>query len=293
MKFESRYITLSDLPRELNAMFPLEAIGYSLDNPEVHSQAGAFDNKFEIGIRTVRHGDAAPAEMTIDGKDYRVGWPHVIIKPPCSHFVYKQLAQRDIFIFVFPASTFEAFKELAGSTTPYAWEIPLSPLWQNLVETLRESLELIGTPGACDRLDSQAYALLSELLLLRSHTRDSRSTYNDDWEMREIEGYIRAHCTENLTIAALARKFHMSRSTIFRKWKEHYSISPIQHLCNLRMQEACRLLRETDLKIFAIAEQVCMGDPAYFCAAFKRFAGMSPNQYRQKMRTQISCTSNQ
>lgn len=49
-----------------------------------------------------------------------------------------------------------------------------------------------------------------------------------------------------------------------------------------RMQKACELLCNTNLKIYEIAEMVGYTDSAYFSATFKKMLGVSPRQFREE-----------
>ena len=56
----------------------------------------------------------------------------------------------------------------------------------------------------------------------------------------------------------------------------------MQYLTDLRMDRAAELLRETDEKTYAIAQQVGYDEPNYFSYVFKRRFGVSPSQFRGK-----------
>jgi two-component system response regulator YesN len=49
------------------------------------------------------------------------------------------------------------------------------------------------------------------------------------------------------------------------------------------MEEAARLLRETDQKTYLIAEATGYSDPNYFSYVFKRHFGQSPSKFRASL----------
>lgn len=53
------------------------------------------------------------------------------------------------------------------------------------------------------------------------------------------------------------------------------------YLLNLRMEHAKKLLRETNLKMWQVAEESGFNDYHYFSKVFKKAEGMSPAQYRE------------
>ena len=84
-------------------------------------------------------------------------------------------------------------------------------------------------------------------------------------------------------IQEIADQLNVSRnylSTVFRK-ETDYSV--IEYLNIVRLQHAKRLLRDTNLKIYEIADQVGFSDTYYFSSVFKKQTGVSPSEYRDSM----------
>jgi len=52
------------------------------------------------------------------------------------------------------------------------------------------------------------------------------------------------------------------------------------YVTQVRMDEAVRLLRDTDEKTYRIAERTGYSDPNYFSYVFKKKYGVSPTKYR-------------
>ena len=71
--------------------------------------------------------------------------------------------------------------------------------------------------------------------------------------------------------------------TMFKKEK---GTSFIGYLTDYRMEQASRLLLETDEKNYVIAKEVGYADPNYFSYVFKRRFGVSPVKYRAEQREQ-------
>ena len=53
----------------------------------------------------------------------------------------------------------------------------------------------------------------------------------------------------------------------------------MEALSRIRMEEAKKLLRTTNLKNYEIAERVGFADPHYFSVAFKKATGKSPTEW--------------
>ena len=61
-------------------------------------------------------------------------------------------------------------------------------------------------------------------------------------------------------------------------------MSFINYLTHMRMEKAAELLRTTDEKTYAIAEQTGYPDANYFSYVFKRHFGVTPSKFRAKER---------
>lgn len=55
------------------------------------------------------------------------------------------------------------------------------------------------------------------------------------------------------------------------------------YLIEIRIQKSCDLLRDQDLKISSIAEQIGFASPQRFNVAFRKIMGMTPMEYRRKI----------
>lgn len=54
----------------------------------------------------------------------------------------------------------------------------------------------------------------------------------------------------------------------------------------LKMKEACKLLRSTELYIYQIGQRLGYQDPYYFSRIFRKVVGVSPTEYQEKGREQ-------
>jgi len=83
------------------------------------------------------------------------------------------------------------------------------------------------------------------------------------------------------TVAELAKRSTMSRSAFSATFVSVLGKPPLKYLREHRMQLACRLLRAPSLGLKEIASRVGYDSVSAFSAAFKRFSGLSPGEYRR------------
>ncbi|NKE58878.1 AraC family transcriptional regulator [Lentzea sp. PSKA42] len=85
------------------------------------------------------------------------------------------------------------------------------------------------------------------------------------------------------TVSELAGVAAMSRSTFFLRFKETVGMTPLDYLLRLRMQTAARRLRDTTDTVATIASNAGYSTESAFSAAFKRFSGQAPGEYRRQV----------
>ncbi len=114
------------------------------------------------------------------------------------------------------------------------------------------------------------YVLLKDMISLR------RQNF-----MNNLNSFLLAHLSEDLSIERLMREFHVSRNKLYESTSNYLGTGIAEHIKALRIEEAKRLLKETDLKIMQISDRVGFADYNYFCRVFKATTGLPAKQYRK------------
>ena len=83
-----------------------------------------------------------------------------------------------------------------------------------------------------------------------------------------------------ITLADVLRYVGYSQSHFSAVFKKHTGQSPLAYFNRLKIEYACRLLKETDLKMNQICYKIGIDDPFYFSRMFSKQMGMSPTEYR-------------
>lgn len=107
----------------------------------------------------------------------------------------------------------------------------------------------------------------------------------DDLSIRTAR-LIQQHYYEELDLTVIADRLHVNASYLSHLFKRTMGVGLTQYITRIRIEQAQRLLRETNLKIAEIAKDVGLKDPRYFNTVFKRQTGMTPVAYRKRMAEQ-------
>lgn len=92
--------------------------------------------------------------------------------------------------------------------------------------------------------------------------------------------YIEQNYTENISVGDVCRALLISESYLTKLFKENTVYSFVDYLTVYRIEKACEMLKNPDLKIYYIAEKVGYKDQRYFSVLFKKIVGMTPKQYQ-------------
>ncbi len=151
-----------------------------------------------------------------------------------------------------------------------------SPQYLDAAECLRKmghmhSNELSRSFGQNEASLLQALSLLHEPITGESDTPLT-------WE--DVEHYLQLHLSRTITLTETADYFHISRASFCRMIRKTTGDTFQHKLETLRMDWACRLLKDTPLYINQVAERIGYADPLYFSKVFRKNTGLSPRKWR-------------
>lgn len=129
---------------------------------------------------------------------------------------------------------------------------------------------------------SDAARLVNDTLaaLLQSAEQRQRTRHRLDLA-QAVERYIVEHFSMDVSIADLARRYDVSREHLTRLFTQEFGIAPHRYLLDIRMREACRLLRTTNRAVKQIFTEVGFESRVTFLRAFRRVVGVTPSEYRK------------
>lgn len=101
---------------------------------------------------------------------------------------------------------------------------------------------------------------------------------------QNIMNFISAHFTENLSVNKIAEKHDCSRATAMNCFKSEYGITINDFLIKKKIEYSKNLLLNSSDSIKTIAALCGYDDQNYFSRLFKEKEGVTPGEYRNKIR---------
>lgn len=94
-----------------------------------------------------------------------------------------------------------------------------------------------------------------------------------------ISKFIKENYGEDLSLARLSREFAMVPTYLSKFFKKKTGIGLNEYINITRIEEAKKLLRETDMSITQVAFTCGFNDSNYFAAVFKKLTGITPKKF--------------
>jgi AraC-like DNA-binding protein len=142
-------------------------------------------------------------------------------------------------------------------------------------------------PGATVVVAKMADVFLTEIVRAYLSGLDARSAAvpaaaAGDASVSAALALLRSQPGAPWTVAGLARKVGMSRTTLAARFRELVGEPPMSYLARVRLSHAAGYLSATDKTIGQIARMVGYESEASLSKAFRRAFGRSPGEYRRQ-----------
>lgn len=93
--------------------------------------------------------------------------------------------------------------------------------------------------------------------------------------------YVNEHYSSYISLDMIAKSVFLSPTYFSELFKKRTGLNYIEYVTKIRMNKACELLKNSDLKIYEISEQVGYSDTKYFAKLFKKAFNFTPKEYRE------------
>jgi len=141
-------------------------------------------------------------------------------------------------------------------------------------------------PGSDVVVDKLTEILLVELIRINFGRAEQTGFISALFDRQISRALALMHADPQITwtLDILASRVAMSRAAFAKRFKERVGQTMFEYLTALRMRHAQALLRESELRLYEVANQVGYESDLAFAKAFKRLFRMTPTMYRKQSR---------
>lgn len=118
-----------------------------------------------------------------------------------------------------------------------------------------------------------------ELFIIDLYRANVGVAAKEQKELSILIDFLNANITENISVEQMAKSISVSPSFIKRMVRTHYGCGPLQFFINLKINEAKRLIKESNMNFTEISEHLGFETIHYFSRQFKNRVGKSPREY--------------
>jgi AraC family transcriptional regulator len=133
-------------------------------------------------------------------------------------------------------------------------------------------------------VNSAAHLLAIHLLKFYGTKQPVFQEYGDGLSksrLKQVIEYIRANIDRDLSLEKLAELVQMSTFYFARLFKQSTGYTPHQYIIRCRIDRAEYLLKQGNLSIVEICQQVGFQSQSHFTQLFRKYKGITPKKYRE------------
>ena len=103
-----------------------------------------------------------------------------------------------------------------------------------------------------------------------------------DAVVHSLEAWVRENYRVSSPVEEMAQRSGLSETSFKRRFRTATGFSPLQYVHRIRIEEAKRLLEQSEMPVDEVGWQVGYADPAFFRRLFRRMTRLTPSAYRKK-----------
>lgn len=138
------------------------------------------------------------------------------------------------------------------------------------------SEDYISTLSNVNELKNQILNHIDRICNYLMNTRKS----DGEKTIESLKNYIQQYYYLDLNLSQLSQFYFMNSNYLSQLFKKETGQGFLEYLTQIRMEQAKKLLINTQFKAYEISEMVGYNNPKYFSRAFYKYCGCTPTQFR-------------
>jgi AraC family transcriptional regulator len=139
-------------------------------------------------------------------------------------------------------------------------------------------------PSSRQYVEALSLVLMHELIRLEQTTSGAAGPLRGGLPARQqkrLAEFIDEHLAEEISLATLAGLVDLSLFHFARAFKQSFGVPPHRYHMDRRMDRARNLLRGSEFSVTQIGSQIGFRETSSFTRAYRKFAGVTPSNYRR------------
>lgn len=170
--------------------------------------------------------------------------------------------------------TKSVFIELISITARSLFEIQ-----ENFYEIMGDSIEMTNKINRFDTYyELRNYAI--ELFVTLSDYFFNKLNQKNHYVINEIKEIINKQYMKKLTVQEIAKQIGFTPNYISQIFKKETGYPLTKYITKIRIEASKELLKDSNFKVFEVADMVGFDNPYYFSTVFKKITGIHPSKYR-------------
>lgn len=155
--------------------------------------------------------------------------------------------------------------------------------YRNILMEEQEEVKKLKAYYAYPALTDWQAEFMEWILELHEQINSRFDSSKNQQKIKQAIAYIQENYDRDLNMAVVSNHISMNYSLFSALFKEYTGSNFVNYLKGIRMEEAKRLLTETDLRVIEISTKIGYDNEKHFMKIFKASCGVSPSEYRKNV----------
>jgi two-component system, response regulator YesN len=125
-------------------------------------------------------------------------------------------------------------------------------------------------------INEYIYNFFEKIIQVINQKRNNK----DERIVKTVIKLIKERYMTGISLKTIAAEVYLSPNYLGHIFKKYMGKTFNDYLCEIRMEKAKELLKDTNKKISKVAEEIGISNTSYFCVVFKNIYGMAPKEYQ-------------
>jgi len=171
----------------------------------------------------------------------------------------------------------------------YTKKIIVKRLDNEMFSTLKKMFEIINSEAFAkkqysNKIIESAYSIISSYMFQQFSLNESKSDGDDSEIVSSIKTILNNYFSSDISLDDLSRRLSLSKASLCHIFKKETGKTIIEYKLDKQLEEACNLLKVTDMNVSQVTYLVGFNSDSYFIKMFKQKYNITPTSYRKMVK---------